>query len=132
MGTCFVSGNRKNIKRLMTRIKPAKSKKIPYLRWQSDTRKNCATMAVNIMLTHTTTLCAADLISNGKSSLGTNHPRGPHDLPKPNTNRKITITKKTLTPNDNCLPSPNPRAKTIAAATYKSKWSHILAIEHTD
>lgn len=77
-------------------------------------RKNCATKAVKIMLTHTTTLCAADLISNGNSSLGTNHPKGPHDLPYAKTNKKITITRKILAPNDSCFPFPNSKAKTIA------------------
>ncbi|KAF1862034.1 hypothetical protein Lal_00026551 [Lupinus albus] len=80
-------------------------------------RNNCATRAVKIMLTHTTTLCAADLISNGKSSLGTNHPKGPQDLPYANTNKKITMTKKILTPYESSLPPPKARAKTIAVAT---------------
>jgi hypothetical protein len=116
----------------MTTIKPPKSKKIPYLRWQSDARKNCATIAVKIMLTHTTTLCAADLISNGKSSLGTNHPKGPQDLPYANTNMNITTTKKMLTPNDNSFPLPNSRAKTTAVATCTSNCSNILAIRTTN
>jgi len=71
------------------------------------------------MLTHTTTLCADDLISNGKSSLGTNHPKGPQDLPYAKTNKKITTTRKIATPNDNCFPSPKQVAKTIAVATCK-------------
>ncbi|WVZ24081.1 hypothetical protein V8G54_002625 [Vigna mungo] len=66
------------------------------------------------MLTQTTILCAADLISNGNSSLGTNHPRGPQDLPYANTNKKITTTRKALIPFPSSLPCPNSTAKTTA------------------
>ena len=56
--------------------------KKPDLRPQSMLRKTSATRKVNNMLTETAILCAADRISSGKISLGTNHPRGPHDHAK--------------------------------------------------
>ena len=102
-------------------IKEAKSKKIPNLRWQSDMRNNWATSAVKIMLTQTTILCADDLISNGKSSLGTNHPRGPQDLPYAKTNKKITTTRKALTPFPISLPCPKFTAKTAPVIICKAK-----------
>lgn len=72
------------------------------------------------MLTQTTILCAADLISNGNSSLGTNHPRGPQDLPYANTNKKITITSNALIPFESSFPCPNSNAKTTPVIICKS------------
>lgn len=42
-------------------------------------------MNVKSMFTETVILCAADRISSGKISLGTNHPRGPQDQANPAT-----------------------------------------------
>ncbi|KAI8021144.1 hypothetical protein LOK49_LG03G01318 [Camellia lanceoleosa] len=109
------------MKLLMMRIKPANSKKIPYLRWQRDTRKHCAMRAVKIILTQTTILWPADLVSKGKSSLGTNHPSGPHDLPKPKTNMQITMTRKMPIPFGIGTPCPNFRANVMATTTCRSK-----------
>ncbi|CAA6666019.1 unnamed protein product [Spirodela intermedia] len=77
MGTCFVSGRRKKMKRLMMTISEAKSRKTPHRRWQSEARKHWAMAAVKKRLTQTTMLCPADLVSRGKISLGTSHPSGP-------------------------------------------------------
>jgi hypothetical protein len=65
--------------------KNAKKRKIPNFKWQSIVRKTWAIMNVKSMLTDTVTLCAADRISNGKISLGTNQPRGPQDQENPAT-----------------------------------------------
>lgn len=120
MGTCFVSGKRKKMKLLMIKIKPANSKKIPYWRWQRDTRKHCAIKAVKIMFTQTTILCPADLVSRGKSSLGTNQPKGPQDLPKAKTNKQRTTTRNMPIPFGSFTPCPNFRARVIPVATCRS------------
>jgi len=76
----------------MTAIQPAKNRKIPYLNEHRRDKKACAIMKVNRRFTATVILCPADRISNGNISLGTVHPSGPHDHPKPRTNRESTTT----------------------------------------
>lgn len=76
----------------ITNTKNAKKMNKPNLRWQSMFKKTCATKNVNNMLTETFTLCAADRISNGKISLGTNHPRGPQDQANPATYMQMKST----------------------------------------
>lgn len=56
-------------------------------------KKICAIKNVKSMLTITLTLWAADRISSGKISLGTNHPRGPHDHAKPAMYTHMHATK---------------------------------------
>lgn len=128
MGTCFVSGKRKKMKQLMMKIKEANRRKIPYLRWQSEVRKSWATAAVKIMFTHTTILWPADLVSRGKISVGTNQPRGPHDLPYPSTNKKITITRKILIPFDSSSPCPNFSARVTPTATCNGRPTSFISI----
>lgn len=60
-----------NLLHLIMNINRTKSRKIPYLWWQSDARKLHAIRAVNKSLTQTTTLCPVNLVSKGISSLGT-------------------------------------------------------------
>ncbi|KVI11579.1 hypothetical protein Ccrd_010009 [Cynara cardunculus var. scolymus] len=124
----LVLGNRKKMNMVITTIKPPNSKKMPYLRWQSDTRKHCATKAVKNMLTQTTILCPADLVSNGNISLGTSHPSGPHDLPYPRTKRLITTTRKMPIPFGSSSPCPNFRASVTATAICKDHKHQIISI----
>ena len=48
--------------------------------------------------TATVILCPADQISNGKISLGTNHPSGPHDHANPAAYTQIKIIIKLAYP----------------------------------
>ncbi|MCI01535.1 hypothetical protein A2U01_0022562, partial [Trifolium medium] len=77
---------------VMMVIQPAKNRKIPYLNEHRRERNACAIMKVNRRFTATVILCPADRTSNGNISLGTVHPRGPHDHPKARTNRESTTT----------------------------------------
>ncbi|MFS8030054.1 hypothetical protein Hanom_Chr17g01529591 [Helianthus anomalus] len=69
------------------------------------------------MLTQTTILCPADLVSNGNNSLGTSQPNGPHDRPYAKTKIHIKITRKIPIPFGSSTPCPNLRARVIATAT---------------
>lgn len=117
------------MKLLIITIKPANSKKIPYRRWQRDTRKHCAIRAVKSMLTQTTILCPADLVSSGKISLGTSQPRGPQDLPYAKTNKQMITTRKMPIPFGSVTPCPNFKAKVIATATWKTS-SEIMTNQY--
>uniref|UniRef100_A0A8R7UIA2 Uncharacterized protein n=1 Tax=Triticum urartu TaxID=4572 RepID=A0A8R7UIA2_TRIUA len=117
MGTCFVSGSSRTTKTDMTTMSAAKRMNTPHRRWHMAARKHCATAAVQKRLTHTTTLCPADRISSGNSSLGTSHPSGPHDHPYATTNKQMATTSTVLTPLDSSSPCPNLSARIVATTT---------------
>lgn len=71
----------------------AKKMNKPNLNVHSICMKISAMKNVKIMLTATLILCAADRISSGKISLGTNQPRGPHDQANPATYTLIALTR---------------------------------------
>lgn len=76
-------------------IQPAKNRKIPNFKAQRRERKACAMIKVKRRFTATVMLCPAERVSSGNISLGTVHPRGPHDHPNAATKRQITTTTKT-------------------------------------
>lgn len=85
IGIPLVSGSMKNTKIVITKTKKPKKMNKPNFMWHNIIKKTCATKKVKSMLTDTLTLWAAERISNGKISLGTNQPRGPHDQANPAT-----------------------------------------------
>jgi len=85
MGTPLVSGRNLLMNVVITTTKHAKKMNNPNFMWQSIAVKICAMAKVKIMFTDTFTLCAAERTSSGNISLGTNHPRGPHDHANPAT-----------------------------------------------
>lgn len=92
MGIPLVSGNKKMANNSMTRIHAAKKKKIPARMWQSMVRNAWAMRKVNNMLVPTAKKKPAFRTSNGKISLGINHPKGPHDHANPDTKKHIKTT----------------------------------------
>uniref|UniRef100_A0A3Q7HB23 Uncharacterized protein n=1 Tax=Solanum lycopersicum TaxID=4081 RepID=A0A3Q7HB23_SOLLC len=90
--------------------------------FERDTRKHCAMRAVKIILTQTTMLCPADLVSRGNSSLGTSQPKGPQDLPYATTNMQIMTTRKMPIPFGSSSPSPNFKARVTATATCETNF----------
>lgn len=91
IGTFFVSGSKKKTKRVIMTTNPAKKKKRPNFKWQSNDRKTWPMKKVKSMLTETLMDWPADLISMGKISLGTSHPNGPHDHAKAATYKHMRI-----------------------------------------
>ena len=67
---------------VMMNTHPAKKRKMPYSKWHRMVKNACAMTKVKIKLVATVILWPADRVSRGKISLGTNHPRGPHDHAK--------------------------------------------------
>lgn len=95
-------------------IHPAKKRKIPNLRAQRSGRKTCAMIKVKRRFTATVIPCPAERVSNGKISLGTVHPRGPHDHPNAATKRQKITTTNTAKLFGSSLLLPNLRPKIIA------------------
>lgn len=118
IGMPLVSGKKKKMNIDMSRTKKAKKMNNPNFKWQSIVKKTWATMNVNNMFTETFTLCAAERISKGKISLGTNQPRGPHDHAKPATYMQMNSTTTIAYHLGNSPGSPlTPNLAPIAAAT---------------
>lgn len=82
--------------------------------------------AVKIILTQTTMLCPADLVSRGNSSLGTSQPKGPQDLPYATTNMQIMTTRKMPIPFGSSSPSPNFKARVTATATCETNFQSSI------
>lgn len=98
----------------MITIREAKSTKTPHRRWQRAARKHWAIAAVKKRLTQTTILWPADLVSSGKISLGTNHPRGPQAQPYAATKRQIDITRSSAKLRGSSTPLPKLVASVLA------------------
>ena len=94
IGIFFVSGINKIVNRDIARTQAEKNKKMPNFKRHNMDKKACAMTKVNNMFVNTVTLCPADLVSNGKVSLGMSQPSGPHDQAKEATNEQIMTTTK--------------------------------------
>lgn len=79
---------------VMIVTQPAKKRKSPYLRAHRRDRNDWAITNVKKRFTATVMPCPAERVSNGKISLGTVQPSGPHDHPNAATNRQITVTTR--------------------------------------
>ena len=116
MGTPLVSGKKRYIKAVMIQIQHEKNKKIPYLKIHNRDRKACAIANVKRRFTDTVMACPAERVSSGKISLGTVHPRGPHDHPNAATNKQMAATSNAEKTLDSTLSPPNFRLKIMPTA----------------
>lgn len=89
IGTPLVLDKYLKMKKLIINTQTAKKMNF---KWHNIRVKTCATPKVKIILTETLILWVAEWTSSGKISLGTNHPRGPHDHKKPATYTQMKNT----------------------------------------
>ena len=79
-------------------------------------RKLCAIANVKRRFTDTVMACPTEWVFSGKFSLGTVHPRGPHDHPNAATNKQMAATNNAEKPLESTLSPPNFRPKIIPTA----------------
>ena len=88
-----------------------------YFKVHKRDRKLYAIANVKRRFIDTVMACPTERVFSGKFSLGTVHPRGPHDHPNATTNKQMVVTNNAKNPLDISLPPPNFRPKIMPTST---------------
>jgi hypothetical protein len=121
MGTPLVSGKKRYTNTVMIQIQHVNNRNILCSKKHKRDKKPCAIANVKRRFTNTVMACPAERVSSGKISLGTVHPRGPHDHPNAATNKQMAATNNAEKPLDSTLSPPNFNPKIMPTANCKKR-----------